>query len=219
MEPIIAEFMRGRPVQPDVLNELTSNLIEDPLIIVTIFAYVGIFVPLVEELVKTVAVWPLLRRGLKIGEAFICGALAGAGYALFEAFFLAQPGEEWALVMVARAGATLMHMFTTGVAAVGVARAYQTRSVSAALPYYFGAVSLHALWNFAALTLGVGFFYGGDSLTGVGLSFQSFIALASVGLLVLLATLAYFGLSRMPLRFSGTIEPSPEPVEIIQNSS
>jgi hypothetical protein len=219
LEPMIVDLMRGRPIQPDVLTDLTANLIEDPVILLTIFAYVGVFVPLVEELVKTIAVWPLLRRGLKMSEAFTCGALAGAGYALFEAFFLAQPGDEWALVMVARAGATLMHMFTTGVAAVGVARAYQMKSFSAALPYYFGAVSLHALWNFAALTLGVGFFYGGDTISGGNFSFQGFISLASLSLLFLLAALAYFGLSRMPTRFSGTGEPSPEPVEVTQNTS
>jgi len=67
-----------------------------------------------------------------------------AGYGLFEAFFLGQPGVTWVPVMIARAGATMMHMITTALTSLGIARARESGRWSDALRYYFVAVFLHS---------------------------------------------------------------------------
>jgi hypothetical protein len=120
-----------------------------------IAAFLIIFVPMVEEAIKTIGVWPVIRRGFTPYQAFIGGAIAGAGYGLFEAFFLGQPGVTWVPVMIARAGATMMHMITTALTSLGIARARESGRWSDALRYYFVAVFLHSLWNISALGVGV----------------------------------------------------------------
>ncbi|MGB2897346.1 MAG: PrsW family glutamic-type intramembrane protease [Anaerolineales bacterium] len=133
----------------------TQDLTNQPLILCLILAFLLVFVPLVEEAIKTIGIWPVIRRGFTQYQAFIGGAIAGAGYGLFEAFFLGQPGVSWVPVMIARAGATMMHMITTALTSLGIARARESGRWSHALRYYFGAVLLHSLWNISALGVGV----------------------------------------------------------------
>jgi hypothetical protein len=117
---------------------------------------------------------------------------------LFEAFFLAQPGEGWAGLMVARAGATSMHMITTAMVSLGIALAIQTRKWVKALRYYLYAVLLHGTWNLAAI--GVAAVYlveEGSSSFEIGSSVTA-VSIGSGIILSLLAAGAVFGLYRFP---------------------
>ncbi|MBW2711909.1 MAG: LysM peptidoglycan-binding domain-containing protein, partial [Deltaproteobacteria bacterium] len=140
--------------EPYLVSQV-QEFTNQPLILFLIAAFLIVFVPMVEEAIKTIGVWPVIRRGFTPYQAFIGGAIAGAGYGLFEAFFLGQPGVTWVPVMIARAGATMMHMITTALTSLGIARARESGRWSDALRYYFVAVFLHSLWNISALGVGV----------------------------------------------------------------
>jgi hypothetical protein len=90
------------PPSQDVLADVALH----PVVILLLVGFLGMAVPLIEELAKTASVWPLLRRKISGAEAFLGGALGGIGFALAEALFLAQPSAAWAVTGIARALAT-----------------------------------------------------------------------------------------------------------------
>ena len=142
-------------VDPTATTDLAVGFLQSPLALVGIYGYVALAIPAIEEIVKTMAVWPFLRRGLSPAQAFLGGALGGAGYALFEAVFLTQPGEVWLVTTVARAGATLLHVFTAALASWGLMEGVRRRRYGVTLAAFAAAMSMHGLWNLAAVTIGV----------------------------------------------------------------
>ncbi len=140
------------PAGPDAQS--LRALLARPGVAIPALAYVILLVPLIEEAVKTMALWPYLRR-TRPGQAFIAGMLGGAGYALFEALFLTQPGPDWAATILGRAGASLMHMITAGISSWGLAEALRRRDWRPLLAAYLAAVLLHGTWNATAVGVAV----------------------------------------------------------------
>jgi hypothetical protein len=140
---------------PDQAMQDAGAFLQSPLVLIGLYGYVGLAIPLIEETIKTMAVWPFLRRGLSPAEAFLGGALGGAGYALFEALFLTQPGEAWIATTLARIGATALHMFTAALTSYGLMEAVRRRRYAVGVATFVAAIALHALWNLAAVTIGI----------------------------------------------------------------
>ncbi len=135
--------------------EFAIELIFQPWILTPVLVYISVLVPLVEEGLKSIAVWPLLRRNLTGAEAFMGGALAGAGYALFEALFLTQPGELWLAAIVGRTGASFLHPFTAGIVSWGLVEGVQRRRWRRFVLAYLFATGFHGLWNASAVAMGL----------------------------------------------------------------
>ncbi len=195
------DFLLGLLQNPEVFPDEASvqDLIEvlsQPVYISLVVAYLGIFVPIIEELIKAIGIVPLIWRRISSVEGFLGGALAGAGYGLFEALYLGQPGPGWAALMLARGGATMMHMLTAGLTGIGIARAKEAKSVMVFLRYYFSAVALHALWNFAAVMMGIGM--ASEALPNANIQPALGNALAVGGgvVLVIMSLVAFQGLRR-----------------------
>src|SRR4030065_667202 len=112
--------------------------------------------PIVEETLKAIAVGPFLRRGLTPAEAFLSGTLAGAGYAMFEALFLTQPGQGWVETMLARVGATFVHVFTAGLSSWGLVEGFRYRRWSKCVLAALAAFAIHGAWNASAVGIGFG---------------------------------------------------------------
>ncbi len=182
------------------------EVLNKPLYIGLILFYLGLLVPILEELIKAIGILPLLRRDITEAEGFLGGVLAGAGYGLFEALYLGQPGPGWALLMTARAGATMMHMLTAGLTGIGFARAKRTGRFQPLLRNYALAVGLHALWNVAAVIMGIGM--AGELLSSTSITPRIGNILAVIGslILVLLTALAYQNLRRFPVAPSAHLE-------------
>ncbi|HMK09387.1 MAG TPA: PrsW family glutamic-type intramembrane protease [Anaerolineales bacterium] len=142
-------------MDPEAALQSMGELLKSPLVLLAVYGYVGLAIPFLEELIKTMAVWPFLRRGLAADEAFLGGALGGAGYALFEALFLTQPGETWVGTTFARVGASLLHIFTAALTSYGLMRAFRKRRPGLAVVTFVAAMTMHALWNMAAITIGI----------------------------------------------------------------
>lgn len=135
--------------------EAVAEIALHPIAIVLIVAFLGILVPVIEELAKTATIWPLLPRRISGGEAFLGGALGGTGFALAEALFLAQPGTGWVITAFARAGATMMHALATGIASWALAEALIRRRWLQGAAGLGIAIFLHGLWNVSAIGIGL----------------------------------------------------------------
>ena len=190
---------------PDALSATLEEeslmwLLDKPGLISLILGYIILIVPLIEEAVKTLAIWPILKRRQTPAAAFIGGVLGGAGYGLFEALFLTQPGILWTSTMTARIGATLIHTFTTGIACWGLAQAAGERKWSRLGLAYFTAVGIHALWNTAAIGIVIGNLHGESLLSESSPGLLGVIFISGVIFLIVLSAVVLGGLIHTPQR-------------------
>lgn len=139
---------------PEYLS-LLQGLILKPWVIIIVLSYVAFMVPVIEEGLKSIAVWPFLGGGLTPAEAFLSGTLAGAGYALFEAMYLTQPGQGWVETMLARVGATFVHMLTAGISSWGLVQGFRYRKWERCVTAVLTAILIHGLWNASAVGIGI----------------------------------------------------------------
>ena len=112
------------------------TLMASPAVVASVFVYIAVLVPLIEEILKPIGVWLLAGRKLTPVDGFMAGVLSGAGYALFENLFLSSSGEQWMSVVLARVGTGAVHMFTTSLVGWGLASAWgQGRYLRLALSF------------------------------------------------------------------------------------
>jgi hypothetical protein len=158
----LASSVDGRQIFEPLLEESSGALTEDaairlllnPWVLASLFAFVSGLVPMIEEAVKSLAVLPVARR-LSPSEAFMGGALGGAGYALFEALFLTQPDPSWLTTMIGRGGATMMHAFTAAITCWGISQVVHYRRWGRLALAYLSSVTMHAAWNAAVIGMGI----------------------------------------------------------------
>jgi RsiW-degrading membrane proteinase PrsW (M82 family) len=188
--------------------EPIQMLFEQPWAIALLLMYILLIVPAIEETVKTIAIWPILRRPLTASEAFLSGTLGGAGFALVEALLLTQPGSEWGSTIVARAGATMMHTFTAGLTCWGIAEGIKKRRWRRLLGAFSISTILHGLWN----TVAVGIAYATLSAETPRIPSPSiptsYFTLGGSTLLVVLSLVAFGGLVLFSSHLAGQAEES-----------
>ena len=133
-------------------------------------------IPLIEEILKPLALWGLAGRDLTDQEGFVAGLLSGAGFALLENllyFTNILTAEGWSFMVIGRAGTGVLHMFSSGLVGWALARAWR----SGKWPFLGGmtllAVAFHGLWNAFALLGGLGpsLVYGTNPTLGQQLLF------------------------------------------------
>jgi hypothetical protein len=137
---------------------LSDNLLElslQPWVVGLMLFNIAFLVPLLEEAIKTLGTWPILRRNPTPAQGFLGGALAGAGFSLFEALFAAEPGQAWLAILIGRTGTTLMHIFTAAITNWALVRAMRDRKWLTFVLTYLGAVGMHALWNASSVGMGL----------------------------------------------------------------
>lgn len=130
-----------------LLDDLESYIMQPSTIYIALL-FGALIVPLLEELFKPIGVWLLVGRKPSQSQGFAAGLLSGAGYALFENFSLgASAGDDWAIIVVARIGTSLIHIVTAGLTGWALSLAWtEKRYLRLGLSYLI-AVSIHALWN------------------------------------------------------------------------
>ena len=206
--------IEGRAIL-DLLSDPSTSGITDggellfsmPWVLGLVFAFVSLLVPLLEEALKSMVIWPLLRRRLSPAEAFLSGVIGGASYGLVEAILLSQQADAWLAVMAARTGATLMHAFTTGIAAWGLAEGVVRKRWDRLAIGYLVAVGFHGLWN--ALAIGVAVLEIAKEQESIANRYLALESLLPIGIVALIAV-AGFGLPRIAKRLSVQSEPQLE---------
>jgi RsiW-degrading membrane proteinase PrsW (M82 family) len=124
----------------------------NPLIMLSILVFASGLTPMIEEAAKPAVLWFMGKRLRSPAEGFVLGALCGAGFALLEGLMAASGATQLLGVGLAgRAAASLMHISGSGILGWGIASATLEKRYGRLALAYVTSVSIHGLWNGAAL--------------------------------------------------------------------
>lgn len=181
----LANRISAMPMEPEAILRVITPYLRNPAVILLTLAATAGVVPIIEELLKPLAIWLLAGRKLTPAEGFAGGLLCGSAFALMESLGnLATPlGEAWVAVALGRMGTGLLHTLTTALMGWGLASAWTEKRYASLGVIYLVSVGLHALWN----TFGV--------LQG----FTAFLEPGSGGLALNLGTIAPLGMGVLVL--------------------
>jgi hypothetical protein len=141
---------------PQILLDLLAPYLYNPAVIAAALGYIAVVVPLIEELLKPLAVWLFARKIASPAQGFVLGLLSGAAFALFESLNASADGSTgWAAVVAVRAGTGILHITLTGLVGWGIVSAFKEKRIGRLVAAYFTAVLIHGLWNAAAVGMGI----------------------------------------------------------------
>ncbi len=153
-----ATQMQQGGAMPDVAS---MEWLASPLAVLGILLFASGFVPIVEELAKSLAVpiVGLAGRRLTRLEGFLLGVAAGAGFAMVEgmlngALGLVEP-SGWAGTMLTRGGASAMHCLASGLFGLGWQAVISERRFVRGAGLAALSMALHGLWNAGAVAVGL----------------------------------------------------------------
>jgi RsiW-degrading membrane proteinase PrsW (M82 family) len=153
----ILDLLRENGENLDAIMQDLEPYLRQPLVIFSAFSVVAGIIPVIEELIKPLALWSLAGRKLSPQEGFVGGLLCGAGFALMENvlyFANVMTSGDWIVMAVGRAGTGILHMLASGLVGLGLARAWRDRKWKSLVFSTLGAIVLHGLWNALALASG-----------------------------------------------------------------
>lgn len=182
---ISAQRLINSEMNPEVIQRVIHPYLQQPEVLFAILAIGAGLVPVIEELLKPLALWPLIHRLKSPQEGFSIGILCGAGFALFESMGIMTTAatENWAMLATTRAGIGLLHIVTTGLVGWGLASAWQREQYARLGVIFLLAVILHSVWNIFGLLIGiVPFLETGNAATRLG-------EIAPLALVALMVTL------------------------------
>ena len=166
-----------------------TEWMNNPVVLAVVLLYAAVLIPFVEEALKTVVVAFIDPRRTRLADALLWGIGAGAGFALFENLFNGSEALSiWALTIILRIGATIMHVANGATMGRGWYAARVERRWSRLFIAYIVSVFFHAAWNAAALLLSssVAFLLGNqDTASQMTLPAAGLVAALAVVLLVL----------------------------------
>lgn len=194
-----------------VLNMLAPYL-SDPRVIAALLGYIALFVPLVEELLKPLAVWLFAKSIAKPSQGFVLGMLSGGAFALVESLNAsAESSEAWPFAVGVRAGTSLLHIMLSGLMGYAIVGAFQEKRFGQLAATYFAVVAIHGIWN--ACAIGVGLSASGETL-GKPEWLTTFLPASAAGILVVgVGMVVVLIASNRKIRSMATPSPVLAPVE------
>ena len=183
----LAEQLQNAPPSPEAITGILAPYMTSPGVLLAVFAFVAVIVPLIEELIKPIGVWLLAGRNLTPVAGFVAGTLCGAGYALVESLLLSSSAETWAVLVTVRIGTAMIHILSTGLMGWVLALTWREGRYIRLGVTYLSVVLLHAMWN--SLTL----------LTVISSLSASYPDLLEYGILSQLGVLAPFGIGTLSI--------------------
>jgi hypothetical protein len=167
-----------------------SQVLLSPPIAIALVLILVFIAPLGEELFKPLGVALMSYRRPGASWAFLWGVAGGTGFAITEGLFNAAIVlESWGVVVLLRAGSTLMHCLGSGLMGLGWYHLLRTRRPWHILGTYAASVGLHVLWNVGAI--GMAALSLGAMASG---THEISLALSGLGVLVLGAYLILLAL-------------------------
>jgi hypothetical protein len=180
----------------DALIQFLEPWLLQPSVIFWAVAVFGGIIPIIEEVLKPIAVWTLAGRKITAQEGFVAGLLCGAGFALMENVFYFTTvlmSEEWIFMAIGRAGTGVLHMLASGFVGWGLAAAWQKGRIGFLAITTMGAFIIHGLWNALALVSGIAPLLILDAEPSLA---QMLLAHTPVILLLVLSVLALLWINR-----------------------
>ena len=146
----------NRQTDQDAALEMVAPYLSDPRVIAAIFGYIALIVPLIEEMLKPLAVWLFARSIAKPSQGFVLGMLSGGAFAVIESLNASADGSEsWPVVVGVRAGTSLLHIVLTGLMGHAIVGAFQEKRIGRLFATYFSVVAIHGIWNACAIAAGL----------------------------------------------------------------
>ena len=196
--------MQQSSLTPEIIERYTNTFLEQPGVIGTVFIYIAVLIPLVEELIKPAIVWLMLGRNPSPRVGFLMGAAAGAGYALFENLTIGAEIQVWTFVTITRLGTAAVHILTTGIVGWGIASAWTEKKYFRLIWSLIASITFHGVWNGLNVLTALSEFPEIQNKVGsFGIQFASY---APVGLIIL-ALGALGGLIRVNAYYQRAIIP------------
>lgn len=151
------ERLGNSPMDREAILRIIRPYLNEPVIIFSLIAITAGAIPLLEELLKPMALWFLAGKELSPHEGFIGGMICGAAFALLESLgALGNPGtNSWAIVAIGRIGTGILHIAASGLVGWGMANAWTKGRYGRLAAAYLIAVGYHAVWNTTALVAGL----------------------------------------------------------------
>ena len=141
---------------PDLILSQLSPYLANPFLIGTVIGYIALLVPLIEELLKPLAVWLFAWKIESPAQGFVLGMLSGAAFGLFESLNASADGTVgWSVIVIARAGTSLLHMTASGLMGWGILSAVKEKKYGRFAAAYLTSVLVHGIWNAAAAGAGI----------------------------------------------------------------
>lgn len=151
----IASQLEGQ-ADPELILDIVAPYLKSPVLITAILGYIALIVPLIEELLKPLAIWIFARTFTSPSQGFSLGILSGAAFAVLESLSASGDGSSsWPVIVSVRAGTSLLHIAASGLVGWGITRAFLEKRAGPFLKAYLCAVLIHGIWN--ACAIGAGF--------------------------------------------------------------
>ena len=148
--------MMTQGASEEALLAMLTPYLTNPTLIAIGISYIALLVPLIEELLKPLAVWLFARQIESPAQGFALGVLSGAAFALVESLNAGADGStSWAIVVSVRTGTSVLHMMTSGLVGWGIASTFKEKRVGRLIAAYISAVLIHGIWNAAAAGTGL----------------------------------------------------------------
>jgi hypothetical protein len=140
-----------------LIRQSLQPYLQQPAVIFSLLSVFAVFVPLIEELIKPLALWTLAGRQLTPAEGFVGGLICGSAFALVESlgFLGAAASSDWVVQAVGRMGTGLLHVTTAGLMGWALASAWGKGQYLKLGLTYLLAVGIHGVWNTFGLLLGL----------------------------------------------------------------
>ena len=137
---------------PDYVAKILAPFLVRREVIVTLFLFAAIIVPIIEEILKPIGIWLLVGMNITPAEGFTAGLLSGAGFALFESLgYTSMAGEDWAAMVITRIATACLHIFTSALLGWSYAITWKNGNYLRLGASFLLAVLIHGLWNGLAL--------------------------------------------------------------------
>jgi hypothetical protein len=151
------EQLMNAQVDPGAIEQMLLPYLARPDVLFIILAVAAGLIPLAEETLKTLPLWLMLGQKFVPAEGFVVGLLAGATFALLESLSVLSTavGGAWAGSIVGRLGTGILHTTTGGLMGLGLSIAWNNKKYLQLGLIFLGAVTLHGVWNFFGLLMGL----------------------------------------------------------------
>jgi hypothetical protein len=175
-----------------LLLDQYESLIREPVVIGLLVLVIALIVPLVEELLKPLAIWFFIKKQWSPHEGFIAGMVCGGAFAVVESLIALASADSgsWLVLVAARSGTALLHIVTAGLSGWALTSSWLDGKYLRVGVAYLVAVFLHGLWNFLAISAGISSFAGGNSphildwLSPAAPAIMAGLAVVLIGLLI-----------------------------------
>lgn len=174
------------------------------------------FVPLIEEICKSVGVWLVFDKLDTPAQGFALGAVSGAAFALLESLGASiTPDSAWGAALLTRAASSMMHILAAGIIGWGIARARIQKKYLGTIGFYLLGISIHSLWNAGALLSVIGGMRLAISLENMDV-FGALILIAGLGILFFMLAAMLGTMIFISKKHSKTAGPSASTLDLEQ---